>query len=99
MSGKKNFKWLWQAEHAANTAIRDSVSSAALRVCFVCACLPAYFRFNRNYPLITKRYRDCNSKIVLLFHTQTIVKVIQNGQFICIYLVYSIVHVYMVYTD
>ena len=45
---------LWWAEHAANTAIRDSVSTAALRVCFVCACLPAYFRFNRNYPLISK---------------------------------------------
>ena len=43
MSGKKdfenNFEWLWRAEHAANTAIRESVSTVALRVC---ACLPAY---------------------------------------------------------
>ena len=51
--GWENFEWLWRAEHTANTAIRDSVSAVALHVCFVCACLPAYFRFNRNYPLVT----------------------------------------------
>ena len=45
----------WRAEHAANTAVRDSVSAAALRVCFLCECLPTYFRFNWNYPLITTK--------------------------------------------
>ena len=49
-----NFEWHLRAEHAANTAIHDSVSAVELRVCFVCACLPAYFRYNRNDTLIAR---------------------------------------------
>ena len=45
----ENFECLWRAEHAANTAICDSVSTVVLHIC-LCVCLPAYFRFNCNYP-------------------------------------------------
>ena len=53
-----------RAVFAANTALRDSVSTVALHVCFVCTCLlPVYFRFNLNYPLITRK------SIICLAHT------------------------------
>ena len=38
--GIEKTEWLWRAEHAANTAIRDSVSTVALHICLCARACP-----------------------------------------------------------